>query len=473
MHKKMYVGGNLIEGSTNQHHEVLSPVNEAVIGSVAYAHAQDVEKVVDAAKHGFALWKRLSPQERRAWMLKLRDALLAEKEGLIHMLMHETGKQRAVAEDDFDKLQSALVFFPEAMAQLKGAMIADAQNEAEHRISYAPIGPVVAYLAWNFPLLNLGFKLGPILASGCSVIIKPAALTPLTSYRIGEICESISFPRGVINIVLGDDESFGAGLSAHKDIAGITMIGSTPSALKVIKNSATSIKRFSLELGGNAPFLVFEDADVEKALELLMVLKTANTGQICVAPNRILLHESIAELFIKKLVPRLAAVQLGDPLQDEGVMGPLASKKERDRVADYVERALAAGAKKLCGDAHTVPTQGYFYPPTLLTHCTKNNPAFQEEVFGPVVSIGTFKSDDEALEIANDTRAGLASYVFSNNAARLRRVAHALECGEVMINGCKWDIYLPHIGVKDSGLGVDCSSYALYDYLSMKRTTTL
>lgn len=471
--KKMYVGGKLIASAAKKEMPVLSPVSEQVIESVAFAGAEDVGIVTRAATEGFRHWKALSLGQRSAWMLKLRQALINEREELLNMLMVETGKQRAVAEDDFDKLQSGLQFFPEAMAELVGEIIPDRDGGAEHKVTYSPCGPVVAYLAWNFPLLNLGYKLGPALAAGCSIIVKPSLLTPLTNYRIGEICHAIDFPAGVINIVAGDNETFGAGLSASKDIAMITMIGSTPSALKVIKCSATSIKRFSLELGGNAPFIVYDDGDIDKALDLLVTLKTANTGQICVSPNRIFLHKDIAAQCISRLVERLKGVVLGDPLTDPEAMGPLISAKERDRVADYVRRSVAAGARNLYGETHAVPSQGYYYPPTVLVDCDDKNPAFMEESFGPVFAITTFQDEEQMIRSANSTRAGLASYLFSENGERLHRVSNALEFGEVMINGCKWDIYLPHIGIKDSGFGADCSHYALHDYLHLKRITTM
>ena len=456
-----------VSGSTR---EVVCPANGEVLAEVAFAGAEDVELVVQSAVRGFEAWRRLTVDQRKEWMLRLRDAILQDRERLLEALMRETGKNRGVAEDDFEKLQKGLAFFPDQMKNLAGDLIHDTEGDAEHRITYSPIGPVAAYLAWNFPLLNLGYKIGPALASGCSLIAKPSGLTPLTNLLVAEISEKIRFPAGVFNVVPGDNNGFGNGLSAHTAVAGLTMIGSFGTAKRVIAASATSIKHLSLELGGNAPFIVFEDGDLDAAADLLVTLKVANTGQICVSPNRIFVRESILDKFVGMLKERLASHKLGFPMEDESAtVGPMISTGEADRVRDLIERSVSAGAKVVFGGP--VELRDTFVEPHLLTNLDSDNPIFTEEVFGPVIPVYSFKTDDEVLELANRTDTGLASYVFTADQRRASRFSNELEFGEVMVNKAKWDIHLPHIGIKNSGLGMDCSKYSLLDYVHMKRVT--
>lgn len=452
--------------------EVNCPANGETLASVAYAGIDDVEATVASAKKGFKFWQKLSIDERLVWMHKFRDALIAEKDKLLECLMRETGKNLGTAEDDFDKLQKALHYFPIVMKDLDGGILSDDEGNAEHKITYSPIGPVAAYLAWNFPLLNLGYKIGPALAAGCSIVVKPSSRTPLTNLLVAEISQKIDFPAGVFNVVPGDNSGFGNGLTAHKDIAGITMIGSAESARKIIAASATSIKRFSLELGGNAPFIVFDDADLDAAAELLVILKTANTGQICVSPNRVFVHTSVKKSFISKLKELLGKQKLGFPLEDtDAGVGPMIAESEAMRVKDLIRRAVDAGAVVASG-GNDGPGSA-FVTPHLLVDVEPDNPIFSEEIFGPVIAVYDFDDDDTVLELANKTDTGLASYIYTRNIDRTARFSRDIEAGEVMVNGAKWDIHLPHIGIKNSGIGVDCSRYALHDYLFMKRVTTM
>lgn len=452
--------------------KVICPANGEELSLVDMADENDVELVVESAVKGFNVWRRFTMDERLTWMHRLRSALIEEKEMLIEALMRETGKHRGLAEEDFDKLQKGLEYYPREMKNLEGELLHDVEGDCEHRITYSPIGPVAAYLSWNFPLLNLGYKLGPVLAAGCSLIVKPSGRTPIATLMTAQISEKIGFPAGVINVAVGNNQGFGNGLSRHRKIAGITMIGSAETAKKVIAASATSIKRFSLELGGNAPFIVFNDGNLEEAADLLVGMKTNNSGQICVSPNRIYLHKDIHDKFINMLKVRLSKQKIGFPLEDPAVtMGPLISSGEAEKVKKLIDKAVAGGAKiVLGGDTNLGPA---YIKPHLITGLTSANPVFHDEFFGPVIAIYSFEEDDAVLKEANDTDAGLASYIFTANIHRIARFTRELEFGEVMVNRAKWDIHLPHIGIKNSGLGVDCSKFALLDYLYMKRTTTL
>ena len=303
-YKKMYIGGKLIKGELMTKSNVICPANGKPIAQVAQAGKIDAENALISAINGFKHWSKLSLEERTKWMLKLRDAVI-EKEHILRLsIVYEMGKTYEAAFEDIEAVTNALEWYPNAMKNLRDEQIPDYENTHTHKMIQQPAGVVVAYLAWNFPLLNVGFKLGPALASGCSIIIKPSPLSPLSAYVLGEILHDIDFPAGVVNILSGPTEEVATTLSKSKIPAVLTMIGSTATGQKVITDSATSIKRLSMELGGNAPFIVFEDADIEKALDLAIALKFGNSGQICVAANRFFIHSSIYEIF-KKYVERV------------------------------------------------------------------------------------------------------------------------------------------------------------------------
>ena len=329
----------------------------------------------------------------------------------------------------------------------------------------------MAFLAYNFPLLNLGFKLGPALAAGCSIIIKPSEFSPLSAHIIGGICEEINFPKGVITILSGDVHNVGIPLCESTIPKLITMIGSTETAQKLIEQSCrTSIKRYSMECGGNAPFIVFPDADMELAVNIGAALKIGNSGQICVAPNRFFIHESVIEDFSNGLLKKFQNAKIGFGKENQPNMGPLANKAARENVDRLVKEAVSQGGELIYGGKY-YGEKGYYYEPTLIRLNDKNAPVLQKEFFGPVAILIPFSTEEEVLELANNTEAGLASYVFSTDEGKLKYFSENLEFGEVQLNGVKYDIYLPHGGIKNSGIGVDCSSYALDDYLIKKRIT--
>jgi succinate-semialdehyde dehydrogenase/glutarate-semialdehyde dehydrogenase len=364
-----------------------------------------------------------------------------------------------------------LAFYSEEIKSRYTIEIEDKEGTHQHQIVSQPLGVVVAFLAYNFPLLNLGFKLGPALAAGCSIIIKPSEFSPLSAHIIGGICEEINFPKGVITIISGDLHNVGIPLCESTIPKLITMIGSTETAQKLIEQSCrTSIKRYSMECGGNAPFIVFPDANMEVAVNVGAALKIGNSGQICVAPNRFFIHESVIEDFSNGLLKKFQNVKIGFGKENQPNMGPLANKVARENVDRLVKEALSQGGELIIGGKY-YGEKGYYYEPTLIRLKDKNAPILQKEFFGPVAILIPFSTEEEVLQLANNTEAGLASYVFSADEGKLKYFSENLEFGEVQLNGVKYDIYLPHGGIKNSGIGVDCSSYALDDYLIKKRVT--
>ena len=475
-YKKLYINGELVDAESNKRIEVVCPATGEVIALVAQAGEADAQKALLAAKDGFKYWSKLSLTERTEWMTKLRTAVLEKEHELRTAMVHEMGKNYAGAYEDIEAVINALEWYPSAMKNLREEQIPDYENTHTHKMISKPAGVAVAYLAWNFPLLNVGFKLGPALAAGCSLIIKPSTLSPLSTYMLGEILHEIDFPAGVVNILAGPSSEVATALTTSKIPAVLTMIGSTETGKRVIADSTTSIKKLGMELGGNAPFIIFEDADFDKALDLAVILSFWNSGQICVAANRIFVHKNIYDKFLKAFVKRTSELKLGFGVKEnpDVFMGPVVSRSDRDRMFDLVDDAVSKGATLEYGGEipEGFPEKGNWIEPTVLSGMTSDMRVFREETFGPIAPIMCFETDDEVLALANDTEYGLASYIFTNNHKRIERFTDALEFGEIQINGVKYAIYLPHGGIKNSGIGHDCSHLALDDYLVKKRIST-
>ncbi|TXF87972.1 aldehyde dehydrogenase family protein [Neolewinella aurantiaca] len=470
-HKQLYIDGKLCDAADGKTFDVICPGDESIVATIAWAGRADTERALVSAQKGFENWSALPQATRLEWMDKLRTKILERRDHLRHAISHEMGKVWAGTDEDLTSITDSLKYYADEIRKRGDVEIEDREGTHKHRIVSQPLGVAVAFLAYNFPLLNLGFKLGPALAAGCSIIIKPSEFSPLSAYIIGELCHEIGFPAGVVTVLCGDVQEVGIPLCESKIPRLITMIGSTETAQALIRqSSATSLKRFSMECGGNAPFVVLEDADLEAAISLGAGLKTGNSGQICVAPNRFLVHESVIDEFTEGMRQKFAATKLGFGEAEQPDMGPLTNRGSVDKVNGIVQQARAQGAKLVFG-GKALDRAGYYYEPTILRLDDAHAPVLQREIFGPVAIIVPFATRGEALAIANDTDGGLASYVFTTNPDAMAFFADKLEFGEVQINGVKYDIYLPHGGIKNSGFGVDCSELALDDYLIRKRVS--
>jgi succinate-semialdehyde dehydrogenase/glutarate-semialdehyde dehydrogenase len=471
-YNKLYIDGKLVDAANKARVQVICPANGKVVAEIAEAGRVDAENALIAAEKGFKYWSGLSLAQRTDWMLKLREAVLKNEDLLRQAMIHEMGKTYEGAWEDIEAMTNSLEWYPAAMKNYRDEQIPDYENTHRHQMIRQPIGVVVAYVAWNFPLLNAAFKIGPALAAGCSIILKPSDLSPLSAYLLGKILADIEFPAGVVNILSGPVDEVAKTLTSSSITRAITMIGSTQTALKVIADSATSIKKMSMELGGNAPFIIFDDADLEVALDLAIALKFGNSGQICVAANRIFVHEKIYTEFLNRYIKKASSLKLGFGKQDKPDMGPVISAASRDRILGLIDDAVQYGAKlELRGKVPAGKEEGYWIEPSILSAVTPKMRVFKEEIFGPVAPIIGFNSDDEVLKMANDTDHGLASYIFTNDHHRIMRFVEELEFGEVQVNGVKYAIYLPHGGIKNSGVGYDCSHLALEDYMIKKRVS--
>ena len=469
-YQKIYIGGALVDSVSKTRSDVICPADGKPIAQIAEAGKADAEKALEAAQKGFEVWSKCSLSERTQWMLKLREAVLENEHLLRSSIVYEMGKTYDAAWEDIEAVVNALEWYPNAMKNLRDEQIPDYENTHTHKMIQQPAGVAVAYLAWNFPLLNVGFKLGPALASGCSIIIKPSALSPLSAYILGKIIHDIDFPAGVVNILSGPTSEVATTLSKSKIPTVLTMIGSTATGQRVIADSATSIKKLSMELGGNAPFIVFEDAVIDKALDLAIGIKFGNSGQICVAANRFFVHSSLYDTFLEKYIERVNKIKLGFGIDQKPDMGPMVTRNDRDRMFELIEDAVAKGGKVLIGGK--IPNgkeTGNWMEPTVISGMTTEMRLFQEETFGPIAPFMSFDNDEEVLALANDTEFGLASYIFTDSNERIHYFSEQLAFGEVQVNGVKYAIYLPHGGIKNSGIGHDCSHLALEDYLVKKR----
>lgn len=471
-YKKLYINGKLQDAVGGIKKEVICPGTGKPVAEVAWAGKEDALMALEAASEGFKKWSKMSINTRKMWMDRLRDAVIEKKDLLKLSVMYEMGKTYNQAGEDYETVVNALEWYPQEMLHRREEIIPDPDRTHMHHIVTVPAGVAVGYLAWNFPLLNFGFKLGPALAAGCSLILKPSGNAPLSAYIMGEILESISFPKGVVNILAGSNDELAFTLSSSKIPRVVTMIGSSVSGRIAMQQATTSIKHFSMELGGNAPAIVFDDANLSQAVNDLSALKFGNCGQICVSPNRIFVQQSVYNEFLQRFVEKAKAIKVGFGKDKISDMGPLVNDHARKRIMKLVETTQAEGAKLECGGKIPDDLQeGTFYLPTVFSGITPEMTIFKEEIFGPLASIIPFETEDEVLAMANDSNVGLSSYVYTRDVDRVHRFSRELEVGEVHINGFKYAIYLPHGGVKESGMGHDCSHLALDDYLEKKRIT--
>lgn len=440
--------------------EVINPATGKVIGQVPEADNTAIQRALQGAQQGFKIWSNTTPAKRKTIILCYADLLEKNRKRIIDLLISETGKPQDNAEYDFGMLTTCLRFFVEEFERLDQPVLHDPDGRFLHYIQRQPLGVVVGMLAWNFPLLNVGYKLGPSLAAGCSAIIKPSHLTPLASLEVAYLAKKAGIPDGVVNVITSTDHEAWKAVLQSDIPAMVTMIGSTRAGREVMKSSSASVKHLSLELGGNAPVLVYPDADVRDAANKVVDLKFANSGQVCVSPNRCFVHESVYDQFVAAARKRAAAVK----------MGPLISDKARQSVLAMVKTAVADGAKIVCG-GNAVKGPGYFMEPTILKNVSAKMRLACDEIFGPVLPIIKFTDADDEIALANDTEYGLAAYVFTTNLAKGLRAARDIQAGSVCINEVHYSVQLPHGGLKQSGVGKDCSRYSLTEYLTLKRVT--
>jgi len=472
---EQYINGRCVDGK-GAAFDVVNPATEEVIASVGAADELQTIEALEAAQEAFKGWSRTSINERIAWIVRLRDAFLAESETVVDLLAREAGKSYPEAAGECKAAVAMLNFYAEEIKRVYGTILPDhvsKPGEVLHLVQRYPVGVTVGHLAWNFPMQNAALKLAPSLASGCTCVLKPASNTPLATLYLGMIAEKIGFPKGVFNIVAGPSSVVGRTLNESKIPRLIGLIGSSDTGRHVLSQASTSIKRFSLELGGNAPAVVMPDVDLESTAAYMVTRKTAPcAGQGCANINRIYVHASVHDKFVDLLLQNIQKVKVGWGRELSNAMGPLIDKAARDRVLELIGDATDKGARLLFGGKipEDLPV-GSFIMPTLLDNAQDNMRVCHEEIFGPVLVVYTFDSLDEVIARANDTDYGLNSYLFTYDSRVIARVHEEFGFGEVEVNnpGRSGGIDLPHVGIKESGVGCDRSKWSLEPYLWMRR----
>ncbi len=472
MNFKMLINGELI--SETQTIDVINPATEQVIAKVPQIEPKHINYALDSAEKAFNTWSKISLADRSELILKYAEILEQHKDEIVDLLIAETGKPADNAEYDFGMLTNCLRFFIEEAKRIDQPVIADPNGRFLNYMMRQPLGVVVGYLAWNFPLLNLGYKLGPVLASGCTAIIKPSQLTPLATLRCAELSIEAGIPAGVINVISGDRYDITDPLLTSDKTSLFTMIGSTKAGVDTMRTACSNVKHFSVELGGNSPVVVYDDADITKAAQSIVDLKFANSGQVCVSPNRCFVHESVYESFLSQAKEHSQGIVLGAGRGEGRLMGPMLTAQARDRVMTTVEQAVSNGARiVLGGNIPTSQATGYYFEPTILADVDQSMSLACDEVFGPVLSVIKFTDQDDVIAMANDTEFGLAAYVYTTNLQRGLQAASQIQAGSVCINEVHYDVSLPHGGLKQSGVGKDCSHYSLEEYMTLKRVSVL
>jgi len=461
------VNGQWVKG--NSRFDINDPAAGAKLADVANLGAAEAEQAIAAANAALPAWRGKTGKERSILLRKWYDLLMANVEDLGRIMTAEQGKPFAEAKGEVMYGASFVEWYAEEAKRVNGETLPQFDNTRRLTVIKQPIGVCAAITPWNFPLAMITRKVAPALAAGCTVVIKPAELTPLTALAAGELALRAGIPAGVINLLTADsDNSIAAGkvFCASDIVRHISFTGSTEVGRILMAQSAPTVKKLSLELGGNAPFIVFDDADIDSAVEGAMASKYRNAGQTCVCANRIYVQESVYDTFVQKFAAKVKALKVGNGFEDGVVQGPLIEPAALEKVTRHVEDAKAKGGVVLAGGK---AMNGQFFEPTVIGNATSDMLCAREETFGPFAPVFKFKTEQEAIDAANNTEFGLASYFYSRDIGRIYRVSEALEYGMVGINvGIIATEHVPFGGVKQSGLGREGSHHGMEEYLEMK-----
>lgn len=468
---QQYINGNLVKGNGRKM-KVLDPATDEIIAEIDCANAEQTKEALRAAEEAFKIWQRTSVNERADWLYKLKAACTAEKDKLIDLVSAESGRPYAAACGDVDWLLTSLSYYAEEAKRMEGVVMPPLHtgNKTDYQvITRQPVGVTVGHIAWNYPLGNASIKLAPAIASGCTCIIKPSSETPLATLYVGEIAERIGFPKGVLNIISGPSDEVAKTLNESTVPRMISLIGSHETGLKLLQQSTTSIKKYSLELGGNAPVVVMPDADLDETAANIVGKKVGFAGQTCVNYNRIYIHESIYDTMCEKISRELSKVKLGKHRDAGYIMGPMINHSARDRMLDLIDDAVKQGAVLLMGgDVPEGFEQGSYIAPALLKDVNDQMRVSGEEIFGPIIPVQPFSTLEEAIEKSNQTIFGLSAYFFGHDFREMSRYMEEVHAGEIFVNGGIGSEFAPHAGRKQSGVGCDKSKYSLEEYYDFK-----
>ena len=466
---KHFIAGEFVDSSSGETMEVLNPATGEVIAEVPRGTAEDVARAVEAARKAWDEWRFKTPKDRMELLLKLADVIDENADELVRIESQNVGKPMSIAVDEMPFSADNLRFFAGAARNLEGKSGAEYVEGYTSMIRREPLGIVAGISPWNYPLMMAVWKMGPALAAGNVQILKPAEQTPLSTLRLVELAQEF-LPPGVLQVVTGDGVPVGDALVKHPDIQLVSLTGDVATGKLIAANAAQTLKRVHLELGGKAPMVVLDDADPSTVAEAIKIGGYWNSGQDCTASSRILVGKAIYDDVLSETVSAVEGMRVADPAEGEDVdMGPLISEEQRERVLGFLERATEAKATIVTG-GDSLGDRGFFVKPTVVTDVAQDSEIVQDEVFGPVVTVQPIGSDDEAIEMANGVRYGLAASVFSENVGRALKVAARLDFGTVWVNEHLFPLAseMPHGGFKESGYGKDMSIYSMEEYTRIK-----
>lgn len=471
--KGLYIDGKWQAPDSGRTLDVFDPSNEALIAKVADAGEKDAERAIAAAAAAAPAWAAAAPRKRAEILRRCYELMTERAEDLAWLISLENGKALRDARGEVAYAAEFFRWNSEEAVRIQGELLQAPSGSNRIIVDYQPIGICVLVTPWNFPAAMATRKIGPALAAGCTVILKPASETPLTAYALANLYTEAGVPAGVVNVLTTSRPGpVVAHLLADPRVRKLSFTGSTPVGRALLTEAAKSVISSSMELGGNAPLIVFDDADLETALEGTMVAKMRNAGQACTAANRIYVQSSVYDTFINKLQSKMEALTIGPGISPDTECGPMITAKARDKLERLVENAIGLGAKLHCGGAR--PNRvGFYYPPTVLGDVPADAELNHEEIFGPVAAVSKFETEDEVIAKANDTEYGLAAYIFTRDVARGFRIARKIESGMIALNrGLVSDPAAPFGGVKQSGLGREGGTHGIYEFLESKYIAT-
>ncbi len=466
--QQCYLDGRWIDADSGETIEVTNPATGELLGTVPRLGAAETRRAIEAANRAWPEWRSKVAKERASILRRWFDLMLENQDDLAVLMTLEQGKPLAEAKGEVVYGGSFIEWFAEEGKRIYGDTIPQHQPDKRIVVIKQPVGVVAAITPWNFPNAMITRKCAPALAAGCPVVIKPASQTPFSALALAELAERAGIPAGIVNVITGAAKAIGGELTGNSIVRKLSFTGSTEVGKLLMQQCAGTVKKVSMELGGNAPFLVFDDADIDAAVEGAMVSKFRNTGQTCVCANRILVQDSVYEAFAEKLVEAVRGLSVGFGLKEGVSQGPLIDQAALDKVEEHVEDAVAKGAKVAIGGARH-DLGGTFYQPTVLTGVTTDMAVTREETFGPVAPLFRFETEEQGIAMANDTEFGLAAYFYARDLGRVWRVSEALETGIVGINtGIISTEVAPFGGVKESGVGREGSKYGIDEFLEVK-----
>ncbi len=463
-----FINGEWVDADNGETLAVTNPANGEVIAEVAKCGAAETRRAIEAAEAAMGDWRQRPAKERAALLRKWFDLMMEAQEDLAQILTAEQGKPLAEARGEVAYGANYIEWFAEEAKRVYGDTIPAPSKDKRIVCIKQPVGVVACITPWNFPNAMLTRKIAPALAVGCTVVCKPASATPLSAYAFAELAVRAGIPAGVINIITGRTSEIGDELTSNPTVRKLTFTGSTAVGKKLMAACASTVKRTSMELGGNAPFIVFDDADLDAAVAGAIICKFRNAGQTCVCANRILVQESVYDEFVEKLMVAAADLKIGDGTAEGVTIGPLINEGAANDVLAFVDDAVGRGAKVVAGGQRS-DLGACFVEPTILINASDDMRVFREEIFGPVAPLFKFRTEEEAIAMANDTEVGLACYFYTRDIGRIWRVGEALEYGIVGINdGIISNEMAPFGGIKESGQGREGSKYGMDDYLEIK-----